>query len=489
MRTRKNLPAAAFQLEADGKFKEALIIWKSKKAFSVYSGSYVRAAEIARIQDKKKLLSRLIQKIDPTKIHEEFGTQFGENLTIEWIRQRGRFETNSEVTSKIIAALWQVDGEISSKYKGNYSIATMEDLATNGKSTIKIRRPRVENSSLFRRFSRRTYQRIKFESSCVELTGATSIVGSSSFVVGGTCFVDEFREDFPQVATRIDDPLILGVRNREVLTPKFSLSTLKTIEKAFWLGLKYSSEHGHFVTTALTRLFYFEKHVNWGQIPVVISSKLSPTHQGILELLYPDVYFLRIDEGTAISFASLIVAPTSVFSPTTISRVSRPPDWVFVDAIEFDWLQTKLRNIPTSNTNFPKKIGIVRKGYSRRKLINAIDWETLAVQRGYSLIDPADLNAEEEIDLFKNATHIIGESGSWVYLSGLNLDSQVIILTHDKDFIFWNEISQLNSLRISKFKIIRGKRTISWRDKVNLNNLHSEWKLTRNATRKVANHL
>jgi hypothetical protein len=213
---------------------------------------------------------------------------------------------------------------------------------------------------------------------------------------------------------------------------------------------------------------------------------LSPTHKGIIRLLYPNVDFLEIDEGTAINFANLVVAPTSVYSPTTISRISKPPDWVFVDTIEFDWLHTKLRCASTTSSNLPKKIGIVRNSYSRRKLINANEWENLALANGYALIDPADLNAEDEINLFRNATHIIGESGSWGYLSGLNPDSQVIILTHDKDFIFWNEVSQLNSLRNSKFRIIRGRRLIHWPNKVNVYNLHSEWKLTRNAKRKIA---
>jgi capsular polysaccharide biosynthesis protein len=145
-----------------------------------------------------------------------------------------------------------------------------------------------------------------------------------------------------------------------------------------------------------------------------------------------------------------------------------------------------LRCASTTSSNLPKKIGIVRNSYSRRKLINANEWENLALANGYALIDPADLNAEDEINLFRNATHIIGESGSWGYLSGLNPDSQVIILTHDKDFIFWNEVSQLNSLRNSKFRIIRGRRLIHWPNKVNVYNLHSEWKLTRNAKRKIA---
>ena len=94
---RKNLVGAAFQLEADIKFREALQIWKKKTTFSRYPGAYVRAAEIARIQDNKKLLGKLISKIHPQAIFEEFGAQLGENLTIEWIRQRGRFNTNLEV--------------------------------------------------------------------------------------------------------------------------------------------------------------------------------------------------------------------------------------------------------------------------------------------------------------------------------------------------------------------------------------------------------
>ena len=486
MRVRKNLASIAFQLEAEGKFGEALDVWKRESTFLIYPGAYVRAAEIARIQGKSKLLSNLLSRIHPLSVFQEFGNQLGENLVLEWIGHQGPFNITSEVTPKILAALWEVGGEIPENKMANYSVALMQDLPNLGKSTIQISRPEVENNSLLRILSKKNYKRIKFESICIELIDAIATVGSSSFIVDDACLVDEFRIDYPQVATRIDDPLVLGIRNREVLTPKFVRKELKTIEKAFWLGLKYSSEHGHFVTTVLTRLSYFERHPEWGHAPVVIGSKLTMTHRGILQLLYPDVEFQEFEEGSSIHFKNLFVAPTSVFSPTTLSSISRPPKWVFVDTTEFDLLYAKLGSAPVPNFNLPKKIAIARNGYSRRKLINAYQWEALALENGYSLIDPADLSAEEEIYLFKNATHIIGESGSWVYLTGLNPNNQVIILTHDKDFIFWNEFSQLNSLRNSKFKIIRGRRLIHWRIKVNLSNLHAEWKLTSTSRKKVA---
>ena len=485
MKMLKNLPTMAFRLEAKGDFKKALVIWRRKLTFLAYPGAYVRAAEIARIQGKKRLLSKLILKIHPSNIYEEFGTQLGENLTIEWIKHRGRFQINQEVTSKIVAALWEVDGEILESEWGKYAVAPMQDIKSKGKSNIKINRPRIENQPIFRSLQKKSYRRVKLESLCVDLTNAITAVGSSSFLVNNTCLVDEFREDFPQSANRIDDPLVLGIRARHVLVLKFPSEKMKRIDKAFWLALKYSSEHGHFVSTVLTRLNYFEKHADWGRAPVIISSKLSTTHKGILYLMYPSVDFIEICEGTAISFEKLIVAPTSVFSPTTVSKVSNPPDWVFVDTKEFMWLNTKLGSTSTFSQSFPQKIGIVRNNYSRRKLLDAQEWQDLAVKRGYSLVDPADLTAEEEINLFKNATHIIGEIGSWVYLSGLNPDSQIVILMHDKDFIIWNEISQLNSLRQVKLRIIRGRRTMNWYNKLDANNFNSAWKLTRSAKRKI----
>jgi hypothetical protein len=180
------------------------------------------------------------------------------------------------------------------------------------------------------------------------------------------------------------------------------------------------------------------------------------------------------------------VAPTSVFSPTTVNEVSNPPDWVFIDIEEFEWLHAKFDNIQTASSQLPKKIGIVRNGYNRRRLVNAYDWEKLALASGYSLIDPAVLSAEEEISLFKNATHIIGENGSWLYLSGLNPESQIIVLIHDKDYTSWNEISQLNALRRTKLKIVRGRRILPWYYRLNMNNLNSEWMLTKEAKRKMS---
>jgi hypothetical protein len=489
MKTQKNLAGQAFQFEAAGEFNKALKIWKRRSAHAVYSGSYVRASEIARIQDKRKLLTSLIMKIDPLSIYKEFGVDLAENLTIEWIKLRGRFEINWEMTPKIVAAFWESDGKLLLKDREKYFVAPMRDLSTTIKSEIKIERPEVENKSIFSDFQRKSFRRVKFESSCLDIYDALTAIGSSSFIVKGVCLVDEFRKEYPQIATRIDDPLILGIRNREALIPIFLSENLRIVGVAFWLGLKYSTEHGHFVSTTLTRLYHFEKHSEWGHHPVVIDSKLSKIHKDCLQLMYPDVKFLEFETGTPIKFVKLIVAPTSVFSPATASQVSKPPDWVLVDTDEFRWLHSKLENATSSNFNLPKKIGIVRKNYGRRKLINSSEWECLAVKSGYSLIDPGVLTAEEEIELFKNATHIIGEIGSWIFLSGLNPDSQIILLTHDKDFIFWNEISQLNFLRRVGFRIVRGRRVAKWYKKLNINNLHSDWKLTTTSKRKIASLL
>jgi hypothetical protein len=486
MKIFQNLPKVAFELEAQGDFDNALKIWKRKKTFSSYSGAYVRAAELARVLNNQKLMQRLILKFNPVDIRNEFGTNLGENLTIEWIKQRGRFDLDWEVSSRIIAKLWETDGEISLGEINKYCVLPIHDILPTNSTSVTINKPHVENQSIFRIFRKSTHERIRIESRCLDLSNAIAVIGSNSFIVKDKCLVDEFRSDFPQIATCIDDPLIFGIRDREALIPKYQLESARLIHKAFWLGLKYSSEHGHFVSTVLTRLYYFEKHVDWGKAPVIISSKLSRTHRDILKLMYPSINFLEIQEGFSINFAHLVVAPTSVFSPTTVNEVSNPPDWVFIDIEEFEWLHAKFDNIQTASSQLPKKIGIVRNGYNRRRLVNAYDWEKLALASGYSLIDPAVLSAEEEISLFKNATHIIGENGSWLYLSGLNPESQIIVLIHDKDYTSWNEISQLNALRRTKLKIVRGRRILPWYYRLNMNNLNSEWMLTKEAKRKMS---
>jgi len=247
----------------------------------------------------------------------------------------------------------------------------------------------------------------------------------------------------------------------------------------FWLAIKYGKEFGHFVNTLLTRMKYFESHPKWGVWPLVVSSKLTKVEEEYLHLLFPGIPILAFPEAESIHFDTLVVAPTAVFSPATINSYSKKPDWMFIDLAEFNWLYRKMRAVAPKPNGEHKKIAISRKVYSRRKCLNAASWENLARSNGFAVIDPADFTAKEQIELFNSSSDIIGEVGSWIYLSGLNPLARLTLLNSDADYQHWNEISQLEKLRHSPIQVIKGRRKgpkIAFSDP---SNVHAPWELTK----------
>lgn len=223
----------------------------------------------------------------------------------------------------------------------------------------------------------------------------------------------------------------------------------------------------------------------WGDWPLIVSDKLTKVEVEYLSALFPGIPISAFPESDSIHFDSLIVAPTAVFSPATIRSYSKEPDWMFIDLNEFNWLYERMRSVARINNNEYREIAISRKKYNRRKCLNAKSWENLAQSNGFAIIDPADLSAREQIDLFIHASNIIGEVGSWIYLSGLNPSASLTLLNSDADYQVWNEISQLNKIRNVPIQLIRGRRKGTKMALSDPSNVHAAWVLTKRNILKI----
>lgn len=475
MLSKRSLPNRAFMYESQSEHAKALALWKKRKTQKLYPGAVVRGAEIARVLGHKDDLYRLLKLIQPNMVLSEFGEIYGENLLLKLIEQDIAIDFEYPSTPKIDAARWSKGFNFENFPEAKYAEVKIQDLPSSGHSTFQVIYPksskRIFNSSRVLR----KQERIRHEVTAIELKNVTAIIGSSGFLCEKILFVDEFRSSYPQIASPDDDPLILSITKDKALV---RLIEPKTFEAGgFWLGIKYGHEFGHFVSTLLTRVKYFENHPEWGKWPLIISSSLTLKQREYLEILFPGIPLSIHSNSEAIRFKILVVAPTAVFSPATIHTYSSNPEWVFIDINEFQWLYAKMKESRTS-TKANTKVAITRRGYDRRKCLNQARWEKHVKKQGFSLVDPADLSADAQINLFLNAKDVIGEVGSWIYLAGLNTSSNLVLLNNDSDFQVWNEISQLNTLRNSPIHIVKGKRKGSRSSLRNTSNVHASWHLT-----------
>ena len=444
----------AFLYESRGEHKRALGIWKQKSVSRSYPNAQVRAAEILRNFDCPPWSNRYLKAIDSVQIIDEYGVDFGENLLLQWLEIFGPIELPHNFTQKILAQNWEKGGPLPKEFDNTFRELSLSSFAVKEDSEIILEELKHGWSPTK---SRRLYSRCSFQVEANEVEDAFAKVGSNSIVTREFCLVDEFRREYPRVASCEDDPLVSGISGDRALVKIAKNENVVEITKAFWLAIKYGNEFGHFINTLLTRIRYFELHPEWGSIPAIVSSNLSETQMEFLRLLFPGINFEAFDHASSLSFKKLVYAPTSVFSPATVKTRPKPPEWIFINLSEFEWLYEKMRSI-CAPKEITRKIAIVRRDLDRRKCVNSTQWEKLVARFGYELIDPSKMSAKEQIQMFHEASDIIGEIGSWIYLAGMNRNLRLTLLSHPETYQWWSEISQLNKILKRRVFLLSGRR-------------------------------
>lgn len=412
-----------------------------------------------------------LKAIHSAQIIEEYGVSFGENLLLQWIEIFGPIELPYNFTQKILAQNWEKGGVIPREFEDTLRDLDLSSFSVKEDSDIVLEELKNGWSSTK---PRRHYSRCSFQVEVSEVEDAYAKIGSNAIVTNEFCLVDEFRPGYPRVASCEDDPLVVGILGNRALVKIDKNENVLEITKAFWLAIKYGNEFGHFMNTLLTRIRYFELHPEWGNIPAIVSTNLTETQMDFLRVLFPGIEFEAFDHASTLSFKKLVYAPTSVFSPATVKTRPKPPEWVFISLSEFEWLYEKMRSIcaPIERT---RKIAIVRRGLHRRQCENSVAWEKLVSRFGYELIDPSKMTATEQIQMFYEASDVIGEIGSWIYLAGINQDVRLTLLSNPETYQWWSEISQLNKILKTRIFLVSGKRKNGAFN--NYNDVNTDWRL------------
>jgi hypothetical protein len=443
----------AFLYESRGEHHRALRIWKQESVRGSYPNAQVRAAEILRNFNCPAWSNRYLQAIDSAQIIDEYGVIFGENLLLQWIEIFGPIELPHNFTQKILAQNWEQGGALPKEFEDTFRDLNLSSFSVKEDSEIILEE--LKHGWTLPK-PQRLYSRCSFQVEANEIEDAYAKIGSNAIVTKDFFFVDEFRRGYPRVASCEDDPLVAGISGDRALIKIDKNENIVERTKAFWLAIKYGDEFGHFINTLLTRIRYFELHPEWGSIPAIVSKNLTKTQMDFLLVLFPGIEFEAFDHASSLSFKKLIYAPTSVFSPATVKTRPKPPEWVFINLSEFKWLYERMRSIcePTEKT---RKIAVVRRDLDRRKCENSTMWEKLAARFGYELIDPSKMTAKEQIQMFHEATDIIGEIGSWIYLAGMNHNVRLTLLSHPDTYQWWSEISQLNKILKRRVFLLSGR--------------------------------
>lgn len=274
---------------------------------------------------------------------------------------------------------------------------------------------------------------IKFNSSnkpyVVELKD-TRIFGKSSIIlVSDDVALSDTGGDkrFGDLVKFSYEKIVLARQGESVLVDCRGYKTRK-IEAAIFLSGLASDAFGHWLPEFLPKLEFLQRHPEYHSFPIVVDADMPKSHFDHLARLTGNSLIL-LQQNESLICSRLLVSPSPTFFPVEtfpndlrVNKLSvlSPRALRFVRANDFSRI--------TSRSNH-RKIFLRRKNRSWRRLINEEEIATNLRSIGFEDIFTEEMNAGDQIDLFRQAKYIVAPNGSALLnLIFANTDTKVLIL-------------------------------------------------------------
>jgi len=168
---------------------------------------------------------------------------------------------------------------------------------------------------------------------------------------------------------------------------------------------------GHWLVDFLPRLYLFRR-MGWelNAIRWLVPAAIPPyVYQFLSTLGVARDSLLLHEQGSSLLEVDELIVPQNL----TAGNVMHP---IYSDAVA--WMNTVIN-----------RSGLIRQGQARRlfisrrsnpgwrELLNRVEIESLAVEYGYTIVEPSAMTVAEQIGVFAGATHIAGEYGSGLHNS------------------------------------------------------------------------
>jgi capsular polysaccharide biosynthesis protein len=273
--------------------------------------------------------------------------------------------------------------------------------------------------------------------------------GRSSFVeFRGAELLDFQGEELD----RVDDRLVLDLpvlqASKEAVWISSSPQEAMELDEAFNLLGPQAPQFGHWIWE------YIPKYVaasmaapELAEVPVLIDAHMPHTHRQCLEMVMPSgSRVIELPFATSVRVHHLWCAPRLFYMPLHPGTVD--PSWPaplvahpvrFAAVIREMW-QRMEPSIPRSSG--PTRIFLARKPDQQRKLVNHPMIEQAAMDAGFAIVYPQDLDFAKQMQLLRDARYIIGSRGSALFLTFFaRPNSKLCILT---------------STRVQRFALLTG---------------------------------
>lgn len=245
----------------------------------------------------------------------------------------------------------------------------------------------------------------------IEINDARIFSNSSLILTtDGTVLSDTGGDpNFGHIVSFAYEQIVLAQQHDKLLL-EFSEFNTKVIEAGLFLSGLASSAFGHWLPEFLPKLQFLQQHPDFANLPIIVDAGMPQSHFDHLRRLVSNQLIL-LQANESFLCRRLLVAPAPAFLPIE----TFPND---ISMHKLPGLSPRaMRFIQAGNSFSMKKINhrrifLARKNMKWRRLLNEEEVVADLKKLGFEIIFIEEMNVDEQINLFREASLIVAPNGS-----------------------------------------------------------------------------
>lgn len=267
-----------------------------------------------------------------------------------------------------------------------------------------------------------------------ELYNAVIYSRSSIIIAGNSALSDTLTHPSYGAYVDLSQDVTLIRRDSESIYMQHADYRIEEHDGGIFLGGLASNEFGHWPNEFLPKLEFFEQHLDFNKLPIIVDEKMPQSHFDYLNYMTNN-QVLRLPANTGWRCRCLLVASTPAFIPTDVVKDHPIPihELAPLPPAKFRFLRDRVNGKIKGKSRYGSKLYLSRRNMRTRRLINEIEIEEYLLSQGFDIVHVENLSFVEQVCMFRDATYIVAPYGS----SLLNLiyastDIKLLILSQQK---------------------------------------------------------
>ena len=213
-----------------------------------------------------------------------------------------------------------------------------------------------------------------------------------------------------------------------------------------------SGNYAHWLTEVLPRIAIFCNMDEYADVPIVVDAGLHSNIMQSLQLVVGEVRpIIALPTGRSILIKKIVHVSVTGYIPfDRRNKKSNNHSHGLFHPMAFEVLNKKLEKNVEKSIALPNKIYLKRIS-GHRNIINCDEVEVALKEKGYTVVDTGSLDFVDQINLIRNASHVVGATGAALanlIFNHNNCKLVVLIAKHQQmSYRYW--INMLNPLGLS----------------------------------------